>query len=267
MAPPSPRVASLLALDGRRALITGASSGIGAHLAAVLHEAGAEVVLCARRGERLQELAAELQRSRNDSSVHVVVADLSDGPQVRVAFEQAEACFGGQPCDVVLNCAGVALARLAIDVSDEEYDAVVAVNQRGAFFVAREAARRLKLAGLGGSIINVASILGVRQSSQTAVYGMSKAAVIQMTKIMALELVQSGIRVNAIAPGYFPSEMTDDFFSTDKGRSHIQRMPARRMGKLHELDAATLLLASEQAGSFLTGICLPVDGGHLLSAL
>mmetsp|Transcript_11903 Transcript_11903/g.24181 ORF Transcript_11903/g.24181 Transcript_11903/m.24181 type:complete len:103 (-) Transcript_11903:63-371(-) len=99
------------------------------------------------------------------------------------------------------------------------------------------------------------------------VYGMSKAAVIQMTKVMALELVRNGVRVNAIAPGYFPSEMTDSFYSTDKGREHIQRMPSRRLGEMRELDAATLMLASERAGSFVTGICLPVDGGHLLSAL
>mmetsp|Transcript_19023 Transcript_19023/g.60427 ORF Transcript_19023/g.60427 Transcript_19023/m.60427 type:complete len:268 (+) Transcript_19023:72-875(+) len=267
MAPPSPRVASLLSLDGRRALVMGASSGLGEHLAAVLHEAGADVVLCARRASRLQDLAASLGRSRSAGpGAHVVEADVADAAQVRAAFDRAETCLGGV-CDLVLNCAGVAIPARAINATDEQYDSLMAVNQRGAFFVAREAAQRMVKAGIKGSVINVASIQGVRQSGMQTLYGMSKSAVIQMTKVMALELVRSGVRVNALAPGYFPSEMTEDFYGTEQGRSHIQRMPARRLGELRELDAATLLLASEQAGSFVTGVCLPVDGGHLLSAL
>jgi len=143
----------------------------------------------------------------------------------------------------------------------------MAVNQRGAFIVAREAAGRMVKAGTRGSVINVASIQGLRQGSMQTTYGMSKSAVIQMTKVMALELAKTGVRVNALAPGYFPSEMTEDFYKTEQGRSHVQRMPAKRLGELRELDGAMLLLASEQAGSFVTGVCVPVDGGHLNSSL
>eukprot|EP00446_Apocalathium_sp_SHHI-4_P094102 CAMPEP_0177447950 /NCGR_PEP_ID=MMETSP0369-20130122/7908_1 /TAXON_ID=447022 ORGANISM="Scrippsiella hangoei-like, Strain SHHI-4" /NCGR_SAMPLE_ID=MMETSP0369 /ASSEMBLY_ACC=CAM_ASM_000364 /LENGTH=266 /DNA_ID=CAMNT_0018920311 /DNA_START=66 /DNA_END=866 /DNA_ORIENTATION=- len=262
---PSPRVASLLSLEGRCALITGASSGIGAHLAAVLHEAGADVVLCARRADRLQALAERLNLQR--PGAYAVELDVSNAEQVGACFDRAEACFGGRVCDIVLNCAGVAMPNRAVDATDAEYDALMAVNQRGAFFVAREAARRLLRAGQKGSIVNIASIQGVRQGSMQTLYGMSKAAVIQMTKVMALELMRQGIRVNALAPGYFLSEMTEEFYSSEKGKEHIKRMPARRMGELHELDAALLFLASERASSFVTGVCLPVDGGHLLSAL
>lgn len=263
MAPASQRVASLLSLEGRCCLVTGASSGIGAHLAAVLHEAGAVVVLCARRVERLQSLAQCL-----GEGAFAVELDVADSTQVAACFDRAEACLGGgRVCDVVLNCAGVAIPQRAVDVTDADYDNTMAVNQRGAFFVAREAARRMMKAGVKGSIINVASIQGLRQSGMHTAYGMSKAAVIQMTKVMALELVRMGVRVNALAPGYFPSEMTSEFYATERGKEHMKKMPARRLGELRELDAVTLFLASELASSFVTGICLPVDGGHLLSAL
>lgn len=266
MAPPSARMASLVSLEGRCALVTGASSGIGAHLAAVLHEAGADVVLCARRADRLASLAARLNAQRPESAF-AVEFDVADAAQVAAAFDRAEVALGGRVCDVIVGCAGVAAPRRAVDVSDEEYDAVMAVNQRGAFFVAREAARRLLRDRRRGSIINVASIQGLRQSGMHATYGMSKAAVIQMTRIMALELVRQGVRVNALAPGYFPTEMTEEFYTTELGRKHISRMPAKRLGQLRELDGATLFLACEAASSFVTGICIPVDGGHLVSAL
>lgn len=268
MAPPTSRIASLLGLDGRCALVTGASSGIGAHLAVVFHEAGADVVICARRADRLQSLAEKLNGSHSGAPrVHVVELDVADTAQVRSGFDQAEARLGGRVCDVVLNCAGIAMPKRAVDVTDEEYDSIMAVNQRGAFAVAREAAQRMLKAGVPGSIINVGSILGLRQASFQTVYGMSKAALQQMTKIMALELARTGVRINAILPGYFPSEINEEFYKTDAGKAHIQRMPKRRFGALEELDAATLLLASERAGSFITGECLVVDGGHLLSSL
>jgi len=270
MAPPSRRVESLLSLDGRCVLVSGASSGLGAHLARVLHEAGADVVLCARRVDKLRDLAGELNRRRGSGAegggAHAVEMDVADAAQVRQGFDQAETLLG-RTCDVLLNCSGINPAKKVLELSDEEYDGAMAVNQRGAFLVAREAAARMARAGVKGSIINVASIYGLRQGNLQTVYAMSKAAMIQMTKNMALELARQGVRVNAIAPGYFPTEMNKDTFETEGGKRLLSRVPFRRLGALHELDAATLLLASESASSFVTGACLPVEGGHLVSAL
>eukprot|EP00747_Dinoflagellata_sp_TGD_P187241 gnl/TRDRNA2_/TRDRNA2_44794_c0_seq1.p1 gnl/TRDRNA2_/TRDRNA2_44794_c0~~gnl/TRDRNA2_/TRDRNA2_44794_c0_seq1.p1 ORF type:complete len:269 (-),score=62.14 gnl/TRDRNA2_/TRDRNA2_44794_c0_seq1:104-910(-) len=268
MAPPSSRVASMLALDGQCALITGASSGIGAHLAAVLHEAGADVVLCARRTDRLEELAAELDKRRGSKgSAQVVAMDVADTAAVRSAFQEAKKKMAGRVCDVVVNCSGIAMPKKAVDVPQEEYDALMNVNQRGAFVVCQEAARHMMDAKVKGSIICVASILGIRQNTMQTTYGMSKAAVIHMAKVMSLEWVRQGVRVNVIAPGYFPTEMNSDFLETETGKSFINRTPAKRAGQLSELDGATLMLASDKASSWITGVCVPVDGGHLLSSL
>lgn len=271
MAPPSTRVSSLLSLDGRCALITGASSGLGAHLAEVLHEAGADVVLCARRADRLEGLAARLNAARGGDrpSAHAVDLDVADPTRVGGCFDRAEACLGqGRVVDVVLNCAGINIFPVrAIDFTDEQYRSIMDVNVRGAFFVAQEAAKRMLKAGAKGSIINVASIHGLRQSKFVSLYAMSKAAVIQMTKNLALEFAHKGVRVNAVAPGYFPSEMSEVMGNTDEGKAYIASTPARRFGELRELDAATLFLASVAASSFITGVCVPVDGGHLVSSL
>lgn len=265
MAPPSTRVASLLSLEGRSALVTGASSGIGAHIAEVLHEAGASVVMCARRMERLQDLADKLNTTRQGA--YVVAMDVAEASQVVQAFDEAEKCAGGA-VEIIVNCAGIATPNRAVDVLDAEYDELMSVNQRGAFIVAREAARRMLKSSVQGSIINIASIHGLRQGSSQVTYAMSKSAVIQMTKVMALELARQGVRVNAIAPGYFPTEMNEDFLKSEAGqRLVVARIPMQRLGILSELDAAVLLLVSGNASSFITGVCLPVDGGHVVSAL
>eukprot|EP00930_Biecheleria_cincta_P031322 TRINITY_DN21740_c0_g2_i1.p1 TRINITY_DN21740_c0_g2~~TRINITY_DN21740_c0_g2_i1.p1 ORF type:complete len:268 (-),score=54.60 TRINITY_DN21740_c0_g2_i1:60-863(-) len=267
MAPPSARIVSLLSLEKCSVLITGASSGIGAHLTEVFHEAGANVVMCARRTERLQELADRLHRKRQDAGAYVVAMDVADPSQVAHAFVEAERCLGGA-VEIVVNCAGIAKPNRAVDVHDADYDELMSVNQRGAFTVAREAARRMLRASVKGSIINIASIHGLRQGSSQVTYAMSKSAVIQMTKVMALEMARQGVRVNAIAPGYFPTEMNEEFLKSEAGQKLIvARIPMQRLGNLSELDAAVLLLASGNASSFITGVCLPVDGGHVMSAL
>lgn len=272
----NPRVASLLSLQGRRALVTGASSGIGAHLAVVLHEAGADVVLCARRADRLRDLAADINRRHAAASdgrgsiggrAFVVEMDVADAAGISKGFDEAEALLGGLPCDVIVNCAGIAIPKRMTEISFEDYESLMAVNERGAFFVAQEAAMRLIKADLPGSIINIASILGLRQERNQATYSMSKAAVVQMTKVMALELVRNRVRVNCICPGYFGSEMNTEFFASEKGKAFIKRTPPGRLGELQEMDAMTLLFASEKASSFITGVVVPIDGGHLVSSL
>lgn len=255
-------------------MVTGASSGIGAHLAATLHEAGASVVLCARRADRLEGLVAELNRRCEGSSgdattqrAFAVAMDVAEPASIVRGFDAAESLFSGSPCDIIVNCAGVAITKRAIDTSDKDYEDLMAVNQRGAFQVAREASKRLVQAGTHGSIINIASIMAFRQQKQQATYGMSKAALVQMTKIMALELVKNNVRLNCIAPGYFLTEINEDFFSSDVGKARAKQLPGGRLGELHELDATLLLLASEKASSFITGAVMTVDGGHMVSSL
>eukprot|EP00971_Amphidinium_carterae_P256061 5083926-Amphidinium_carterae.1 len=258
-------VATVLGLG----LVTGASSGIGAHLAEVLHAAGADVVLCARRADRLHSLAEKMAalRSPGQGGVYVVEMDVANPSHIPLAFAKAEE-LAGRACNVVLNNAGVDAPRKAVETTVDEYDHLMAVNQRGAYVVATEAAKRMMKAGIAGSIINVSSILGLRQAKGQSTYGMSKAAVVQMTKVLALEMASSSIRVNCLAPGFFVTEMTASWFKTEQGTKYVvQKVPQQRHGELRDLDAATLLLASSAASSFITGAVIPVDGGHLLSAL
>ena len=248
-------------LTGRAALVTGASSGLGEHFARVLAGAGAAVAIAARRTDRLEALAAELRGV--GATVAVVQLDVLDRAGVANAVDQAASALGG--LDVLVNNAGVTLSKPAIDYDDADFDDVVDVNLRGAFTVARGAARIMRSRG-GGAMINIASILGLRQAGQVAAYAISKAGVIQMTKILALEWARHGIRVNAIAPGYIDTELNADFWETDAGEALVKRIPQRRLGRLEELDGPLLLLASD-ASSFMTGSVLAVDGGHLVSAL
>lgn len=172
----------------------------------------------------------------------------------------------GRVPDVVLNNAGVADTALALDVDEEAWASVVDTNMSGVFRVAKAAAAAMLAAGKGGSIVNIASILGLRVSAGLVPYCVSKAGVVQMTKALALEWARHGIRVNAVAPGYFETEINSDYFRTDAGQAMVRRIPQRRIGRLEELDGVMLLLASE-ASSYMTGSVIPVDGGHLVSAL
>jgi NAD(P)-dependent dehydrogenase (short-subunit alcohol dehydrogenase family) len=250
---------ALLSLTGKSALVTGASSGLGKHFAGVLARGGAKVVLCARRIERLEELAAGLRAAGADAVA--VPLDVTNRDSVDKAFEMAEAAAG--PLSVVVNNAGIADPVFFTRMSEESWRSVLDVNLDGVFRVAQEGARRMEKHG-GGSIINIASVLGLGVVKSLAHYCASKGAVIQLTKAMALELARSGIRVNAIAPGYISTEMNADFLVSDEGRKLLSKVPMLRAGSLGELDGPLLLLASD-AGSYMTGSVVSVDGGTLLS--
>eukprot|EP01062_Namystynia_karyoxenos_P058944 TRINITY_DN50381_c0_g1_i1.p2 TRINITY_DN50381_c0_g1~~TRINITY_DN50381_c0_g1_i1.p2 ORF type:complete len:291 (+),score=114.99 TRINITY_DN50381_c0_g1_i1:75-875(+) len=266
MAPAGERARSLLSLDGKRVLVAGASSGIGARLAAALHEAGAAVAICARRTERLAALAAELRGRPGAAPVFPVAMDVAALPSIRSAFDEAEQQLGGV-CDVVLNAAGISRPNAFAKVTEADYDAVMATNLKGAFFLSQEAARRMVGAGIEGSIINVASILAVRQAKTSSVYCMTKAAMVQMTKVLALELGPRKIRVNALCPGYYKTEINEDLWTTPHGARLVQSTPLGRLGELHELEGAALLLASGAGGSYITGSAITVDGGLVNAGL
>ncbi|MNZ37423.1 SDR family NAD(P)-dependent oxidoreductase [Pseudomonas jinjuensis] len=254
---------NIFSLVGKTVLITGASSGIGAHFAHTVTAAGARVVIGARRVDRLQVLAAELRDK--GAKVLDVAMDVTSRDSVEAAFDAAEAAFG--VVDVVVNNAGIGNGRRALDISEEDWRAMLSTNLDGVWRVAQCAARRMVKAGRPGSIINIASILGLRVGMQLSHYCTAKAGVVQLSKSLALELARSNIRVNAIAPGYYKTEINDTHFETEEGMAYIRHMvPMRRLGQLEELNGPLLLLASE-AGSFMTGSVLAVDGGHLVNSL
>lgn len=246
-----------LRLDGKHALITGASSGLGLHFASVLAQSGAHVTLAARRLDLVEDAAASLRKSGQAADASAL--DVTDQASVDALFGAA------RPFDVVLNNAGIAGARSALEIEPDAFRTVVDTNLTGVFMVAQAAARSMKDAG-GGSIINVASILGLRVAGGVSAYAASKAAVVQLTKALALEWSRYGIRVNALCPGYIETPINADFFASDAGQALIRRIPQRRLGKLSDLDAPVLLLASD-CSSYMTGAVVAVDGGHLVSGL
>ena len=249
----------LFSLDGRVALVTGASSGLGRHFAQVLHDAGATVVLAARRTDRIEADAARLgERAR------ALTMDVTDEASIAAGFEQLAA--DGLLCDVIVNNAGISGEHLILQMDTDEWDSVVEVNLRGPFLVAREAARRLVAAKKPGSIVNIASILGLRVSPAVAPYMASKAGLIHLTRSMAWEFARYGIRVNALCPGYFSTEINAEFLKTDWAQASLKRVPQRRIGELQELTGPLLLLTSN-AGSFMTGEALVVDGGQSINSM
>ncbi len=247
-------------LEGQTALVTGASSGLGRHFAATLTHAGAQVAVAARRREKLDE-TAELVTAAGGAAVPVVM-DVTDHHSVAAAFDEAEAVFG--PITVLVNNAGVPSRTPFLDMSEEEWRQTLDVNLDGVARVAREAGRRMRAAKTGGSIVNIASVLGLAVLRSVSAYAVSKAAVIQLTRAMALEVTRDNIRVNALAPGYFATDLNRGFLSSDAGKRIIASVPQARVGNLEELDGPLLLLASD-AGSFMTGSVLSVDGGASLS--
>ncbi|EAT08751.1 MULTISPECIES: SDR family NAD(P)-dependent oxidoreductase [Sphingomonadaceae] len=250
-------ITPLFSLAGKHALVTGASSGLGAHFAMILAEAGAAVTLAARRKEALADVAERI--ARLGGSAKVVTLDVTDAASLD-ALPAAMADI-----DILVNNAGIVRDGPALDQTEADWDAVIDTNLKGMFLVAQAAGRAMKARG-GGSIINIASILGLRQAGAVLPYAVSKAGVVQMTKVMALELARHGIRVNALAPGYLDTELNRAFWETDAGRALIRRVPQRRLGQLEDLDGPLLLLASD-GSRFMTGAVIAVDGGHLVSSL
>ena len=249
-------------VSGKVALVTGASSGLGHRFARVLAENGATVIAGARRVDRLENLVETIRNA--GGTAHAVGLDVTDVQAVTAALDFCET-VAGVPT-IVVNNAGVAGGGWAIDNSDDDWRKVMDVNLDAVFRVARDSARRMRDAGKSGAIVNIASILGLRVSRGLAAYAVSKAGVVQMTAALAVEWGRYGIRVNAIAPGYFESEMTGDHLSSESGQAMTRAIALRRHGREGELDGALLLLASE-AGSYITGVTIPVDGGHSLEIM
>jgi NAD(P)-dependent dehydrogenase (short-subunit alcohol dehydrogenase family) len=254
-------VSDLFRLDGRCALVTGASGSLGRHFAEVLARAGAAVVLAARRLDRLETIADEIGAAGGKAMA--VALDVTDAGSIGAAFAAAEERLG--PVTVLVNNAGLTVTKPLLEHDEADWDKVMDTNLKGAWLVAQEAARRMAAAG-GGNIINIASILGLRVAGTVPAYCASKAGLIHLTRAMALELARDGIRVNALAPGYIETDINRDFFAGEAGRRLIKRIPQRRLGQLEDLDGALLYLASD-ASRYTTGSVVAVDGGHLVSSL
>lgn len=244
-------------IRGRRALVTGASSGLGEHFAQLLAAQGAHVFAAARRIDRVEALCDSLR-----AKGHLATPLLLDVG----AAERVEQALQGQAFDLVVNNAGVSHSCAALDLDADTLDAVIDTNVKGVFHVARATAAAMREDGRQGAIVNIASILGSRVSGHVAAYAASKGAVLQLTRALALEWARHGIRVNALSPGYIETELNRDFFATNQGQALIRRVPQRRLGQPQDLDGALMLLLSDM-GRFITGADIAVDGGHLVSSL
>jgi 3-oxoacyl-[acyl-carrier protein] reductase len=252
------KAAQLFDLAGQVALVTGASSGLGVRFAEVLAANGAAVVLVARRAERLAAVKSRIEAAGGRAVT--VAADVGDRDAMRAAFDAAEAAFG--TVTVLVNNAGVAHADRALELSEADWRRVLDTNLDAVFFWAQEAARRMLGAGKRGAIVNVASVLGLGVAKGVSAYAVSKAAVVQLTKTLAVELAFKGVRVNAVAPGYFVTEINRDWLAGE-GAKMTREIPAGRFGEEGDLDGALLLLASE-AGRYITGATVVVDGGQVV---
>ncbi len=244
-------------LAGKTALVTGAS-GLGANFAKVLARAGAHVIVGARRAEALAALAREI--ADEGGHCQTLTLDVTDSDSIAAAQDAIATV------DILVNNAGIAREGAFLELSEADWDLVLDTNAKGMFLMTQALARAMRKRGVGGSIINIASILGLRQGGMVASYAASKAAAIQLTKVCALELARFGIRVNAIAPGYIATDLNAAFFSSEAGQAMIRRIPQRRLGQLQDLDGPLLLLASD-ASRYMTGAVIEVDGGHLVSTL
>ena len=241
-------------------LITGASQGLGRQFARVLSAHGAAVALAARQTAKLKSLEEEIRGLGGRAAA--VAMDVTDTASIANAIDAAEAALG--PVSVLINNAGIAIEKLAVDQSEADWDAVIGANLKGAYFAATEMARRMIARKQDGNIVNIASVLGIGVMKFLSPYTISKAGIIQATKVMALELAGNNIRVNALAPGYIDTEMNHEFWSTPSGERLAKRIPQRRVGAESDLDGAILLLASS-ASRYMTGSVVTVDGGFLLT--
>jgi NAD(P)-dependent dehydrogenase (short-subunit alcohol dehydrogenase family) len=251
-------------LSGRVALVTGASSGLGQQFAKTLARAGAGVVLAGRRVERLKALRAEIEADGGDA--HVVTLDVTDHDSIKAAVAHAETEMG--TIDILVNNSGVGTTQPLTEVTEEDFDYVFGTNTRGAFFVAQEVGKRMIARSkgaapgtfIGGRIVNIASMAGLKALSRIGVYAMSKAAVIHMTRAMALEWGRHGINVNAICPGYIDTEINHHQWETEQGRKLIEMLPRKRIGQPQDLDAVLMMLCANES-HFVNGAVIQADDG------
>jgi NAD(P)-dependent dehydrogenase (short-subunit alcohol dehydrogenase family) len=249
-------------LTGKVAFVTGASGGLGRHFARVLARSGAAVVLAARRLDALHCVAEEI--SSCGTSALPVSLDVLDSVSVRTAVDAVVKKFGH--IDILVNNAGVTSTGAVLEQTEQQWDAVLGTNLKGAFLVATEVARHMRSVHRSGTLINIASILGLRQAAQVAPYATSKAGLVQLTRVMALELARFAIRVNALAPGYIHTDLNREFWTSEAGAALTKRIPQRRLGVFEDLEGPLLLLASD-ASRYMTGTVITVDGGHTVSTL
>jgi NAD(P)-dependent dehydrogenase (short-subunit alcohol dehydrogenase family) len=252
--------AQIFDLRGRVALVTGASSGLGARFAEVLAENGASVVLVARRADRLAALQARIGISGGQAIT--VEADVRDRRAMAAAFDAAEKKFG--TVTILVNNAGVVHAGRAVELAEEEWRRVLSTDLDAVFFCAQEAARRMLAAKSAGAIVNIASVLGFGVDKGVIAYATAKAGVIQLTKALALELAFKGIRVNAIAPGWIVTQLNRDYLQSERGAALKREIPIGRFGEERDLDGPLLLLVSD-AGRFITGATIVADGGQMVA--
>ncbi|MDY7547008.1 glucose 1-dehydrogenase [Glaciimonas sp. CA11.2] len=255
-------IMSIFDLSGRVALVTGASSGIGRHLSVTLAAAGAEVMVTARRIDLLHTLVAEIEA--NGGKAHAIALDVTRRHSIQACLDATVETCGR--LDIVVNNAGVSNTKNVLKYDDDDWDAIIDTNLKGAWILAQEAAQRMVGFNRGGSIINVTSILAERVSGGVGPYCAAKAGLSHLTRSMALELARYAIRVNAIAPGYIVTELNEEFLRSPAGDQLKSRIPSRSFGECSSLDGALLLLASD-AGRYMTGSEIVVDGGHLCSSL
>ena len=253
---------SSFSLANQIAIVTGASSGLGAHFAHVLAEAGAKVALLARRKRLAEEVAAEIES--HGGRALAIAADVTDADSLHQALDDIERQLGIP--DILVNNAGAHAGDMALDLKPEDWDRVLETNLKGAWLLTQQLAQHWVEKQHHGTVINIASILGIGVSQGVMPYAVSKAGLIQMTKTLALEWARYGIRVNALAPGYFPTDLNKDFLATPAGQAVAKRIPLRRFGQFEDLDGPLLLLASP-ASAYMTGSVIAVDGGHLVASL
>ncbi len=252
-----------ISFDGEVALVTGASSGIGRHLAKTLAAAGARVAVAARRTERLDALVEEIKAAGGDA--FAVALDVTDAASVAAAVDKVESDFGA--IGILVNNAGIVVDKPVFETTEDDWDSVLDTNLKGAWLMAREIASRMAEAKRGGSIVNIASFFGFSATAGVHGYSAAKAGLIQLTRTLAVELARHAIRVNAIAPGYVVTDLNRAFLESEAGERIVKRVPMRRFATPDDLDGPLLLLASAAYGGYMTGSIVTVDGGISLSAL
>lgn len=252
---------SIFNLSGRTALITGGGTGLGRQFATVLSGAGATVILCARRVEKLRQTADDINAAGGRAICHAM--DVTDAASIAAAFEQAA---GHGVVSILVNNAGMVGEPSLLQLDGDTWDKVQATNLKGAWLVAKEAVTRMLASETRGTVINIASILGTAVQKGTGPYAASKAGLLHLTRSMAVEWARYGVRVNSIAPGYYATDMAEEFLESAAGQSMLKRIPQRRLGNVEDLSGAILLLASD-ASAYMTGSCITVDGGLSLAVV